>query len=59
MNISVKKARRSLVTGMLLGAVLALGINVIGGFITSHHQEERNCHQVPEGRMCDLVWVHN
>ena len=57
--MNVKKSRRALVAGILLGAVLALGINSIGGFITSHHQEERNCHWVPEGRACDLVWVHN
>jgi hypothetical protein len=57
--MNAKKSRRALVAGILLGAVLALGINSIGNFLTSHHQEERNCHQVPEGRMCDLVWVHN
>ena len=57
--MNAKKSRRALVAGILLGAVLALGINSIGNFLHNHHQEERNCHWVPEGRMCDLVWVHN
>lgn len=57
--MSVKKARRSLVAGIFMGALVALGINAGVGFLTTHHQVEYNCHQADVGWECDTKWVHN
>jgi hypothetical protein len=54
-----KKARRAFVAGILLGALIAIVTNVIGGFVTSHHQVEYNCHWIAEGYACDTKWVPN
>ena len=58
-QMSVKKARRSLVAGIFMGALVALGINAGVGFLTTHHQVEYNCHQADVGWECDTKWVHN
>jgi len=39
--------------------VLFIAACIVAAFTATHHQVLTNCHQVPEGRLCDSTWEGN